>query len=139
MFVPRLILFIAICSLLWLYFMDPFLYAYHKGDAIRTYLYLSHYGNGQKAQALLNTGIFSTSEIKALNKREGSFQDYFSGPAQAEQKETSIVNYMNGVSHLKMGQYDELDRIGKLRYFLFFRTGLLPPTDWSSLTPTVEN
>jgi len=137
--VTRMVSFIAICALLWLYFMDPFLYAYHKGDAIRTYLYLSHYGGEQKAQALVATRIFTASEIRALNHRQGSFQDYFSSPAQADQTADSIMNYMNGLYYLQMGDYDALDPIGKLRYLLFIKTGLLPPTDWSGLTPTVEN
>jgi hypothetical protein len=128
---------VAICTLLCLYFMDPFLYAYHKGDAIRTYLYLHNHGSDEKAQALLSTRIFSNSEIDVLNHRDGTFQDYFSSPMQAEQSADSIVNYMNGLYYLRMGQYDSLDPIGKLRYLLFFRTGLLPPTDWSALTPSV--
>jgi hypothetical protein len=129
---------IAFCTLLCLYFMDPFLYAYHKGDAVRTYLYLHHYGSDQKAQVMLSTGIFSNSEVDALNHREGSFQDYYSGPAQAEQTADSVVNYMNGLYYLRMGQYDQLDPIGKLRYLLFFRTGLTPPTSWGGLNPSIR-
>ena len=131
----RMVMSIALCTLLCLYFMDPFLYAYHKGDAIRTYLYLHHYGSDQKIQVLLSTGILSNSEVDALNHREGSFQDYYSSPAQANQSADSIVNYMNGLYYLRKGQYDQLDPIGKLRYLLFFRTGLTPPTSWSGLTP----
>lgn len=133
----RLVTSIALCTLFWLYFMDPFLYAYHKGDAIRTYLYLHHYGSNQKVQVLLSTGIFSNSEVDALNHREGSFQDYYAGPSQANQSADSIVDYMNGLYYLRMGQYDHLDPIGKLRYLLFFRTGLTPPTNWAGLTPVV--
>jgi hypothetical protein len=128
---------IAVCALLMLYFMDPFLYAYHKGDAIRTYLYLHNHGSEDKAQVLLSTKIFSTSEIEVLNHRQGSFQDYYSTPTEAGKSADSIVDYMNGLYYLRMGQYDQLDPIGKLRYLLFFRTGLTPPTDWSGLTPSV--
>lgn len=133
----RMVTSLALCSLLCLYFMDPFLYAYHKGDAIRTYLYLHNHGSEQKAQVLLSTKIFSDSEVEALNHRTGSFQDYFAGPTQAAEKADSIVNYMNGLYYLHKGQYDDLDPIGKLRYLLFFRTGLTPPMDWAGLTPVV--
>jgi hypothetical protein len=137
--VAQIASYFAVCVLLLLYFMDPFLYAYHKNDAIRTYLYLYHNGGEQKAQALLATRIFSESEMEALNRRQGSFQNYFSSPAQAEHTADSVVNYMNGLYYLRMGQYDELNPIGKLRYLLFFRTGFLPPTNWDGLTPKVEN
>jgi len=135
----RVISCLAICTLLWLYFMDPFLYAYHKGEAIRTYLYLHNYGGEQKTQALLATQILSPSEKEALDHRQGSYQDYFANTVQAEQTADSIVNYMNGLYYLRKGDYDELDPVGKLRYLLFFRTGLLPPIDWSGLTPSVQN
>lgn len=129
---------IAVGTLLWLFFMDPFLYAYHKGDAIRAYLYLRHYGNDKEVQALVGTRILSDSEVQALNHRDGSFREYFANPDQAYRTTDAIVNYMNGLTHLRLGQYDELDPIGKLRYLLFYRIGLLPPTDWSGLTPRVD-
>src|SRR5258707_1818621 len=49
----------AIATLLALYFMDPFLYAIHKGDAIRAYLYLHNYrgGNEPTVDALLASRI----------------------------------------------------------------------------------
>jgi len=127
----------ALCALVWLYFMDPFLYAFHKGDAIRTYLYLHNHGSEAKAQALAATRIFSNTEIDYMNHQQGSYQDYFASPQQAEQKADSIVNYMNGLNQLHTGQYDQLDPVGKLRYLLFVRTGLLPPSDWSTLNPSV--
>jgi len=138
MMMARLVSSIAIGALLWLYFMDPFLYAYHKGDAIRAYLYLSHYGGAQKAQALVASEIISPSEQRTLDRRNGAYQDYFTGPAQAAQTADSIVSYMKGLSKLRTGQYDALDPIGKLRYILFVRMGLLPPVNWSSLDPAVE-
>ncbi|MDB4793523.1 hypothetical protein OAG63_00745 [Methylacidiphilales bacterium] len=136
--VTRIISCLVLGLLLGLYFMDPFLYAFHKSEAIRAYLYLHHYGSDQEAQALLATRIFSDSEIRALDSRYGSFQDYFASPAQADQTANTIVNYLNGVTYLHLGKYDQLDSVGKLRYFFFFRTGLLPPTDWSFLTPTAN-
>lgn len=133
----RMISAIALCSIIALYFMDPFLYAYHKGDAIRTYLYLHNHGSEEKAQTLASTGIFTENEVNDLRHRQGSFQDYFSSPQQAEQTADSIMSYMSGLNSLHSGQYDRLDPIGKLRYILFVRTGLFLPSIWSGLNPSV--
>jgi hypothetical protein len=126
----------ALCALLWLYFMDPFLYAFHKSDAIRTYLYLHNYGSEDKANTLAASGILSETEVNDLNHQQGTFQDYYSSPQQAEQAADSTVNYMNGLHELRTGQYERLDPIGKLRYLLFVRLGLLPPSSWSALNPS---
>lgn len=127
----------ALCALLWLYFMDPFLYAYHKGDAIRTYLYLHNHGSEQKAITLVSTGIFSETEVRYLSHRQGSFQEYFATPQAAEQTADTIIGYMNGLNDLRAGQYDRLDPLGKLRYLLFVRPGFLPPSSWDALNPSV--
>jgi len=117
--------------------MDPFLYALHKSDAIRIYLYLHTYGAGPETNALIASGIFSQDEIATLNRRQGSFQDYFPSPDQAARKATAIVDYMNGLRALHEGNYKQLDPIGKVRCVLFISTGLPLPTTWTSLTPTV--
>lgn len=127
----------ALCALLWLYFMDPFLYAYHKGDAIRTYLYLHDHGNEQKAASLVSTGIFSEMEARYLSNQQGPFPEYFASPQEAEQTADAIIGYMNGLSDLRAGQYDRLDPIGKLRYLLFVRQGFLPPNSWDALSPSI--
>jgi len=126
----------TLCALLWLYFMDPILYAFHKRDAMRIYLYLHNYGSDQKTTALIATGILSDTEINDLNRRQGNFQDYFSTPQSADQEADSTIRYLNGLYYLRTGQYDFLDPVGKLRYLLFVRFGFLPPTYWNVLNPT---
>ena len=130
---------VVICVLLGLYFMDPFFYAMHKSEAIRDYLYLHNYDSGPKADALIASRILSEDEIAALNRQKGSYQDYYSSPVEAEQQAKSIASYMQSVHDLRAGRYQQLDPIGKLRYVLFIRSGLQPPTDWRTLSPSVED
>ncbi len=125
-------------SLIWLYIMDPILYAFHKGDAIRTYLYLHNCGCDQKAIALAESGILDETEVDDLNRQHDSYQDYFSSPQRAEQEADKIIHYMNGLYYLRTGQYDLLDRVGKVRYEIFVRFGILPPQRWSFLNPTTS-
>src|SRR5271170_6570208 len=80
------ILTIAICALLGLYFMDPFLYAMHKSEAIRAYLYLHQNDSPSSTQALADSQILSQDEIAALNQRQGNYQDYFSSSQDAEEQ-----------------------------------------------------
>lgn len=129
---------IALGILLVLFFMDPFLYAMHKSDAIRAYLYLHNHDSTSATDALVASQIFSQDEIMAMNGRQGSFQNYFSSPAQAKHRAASIVGYMSGLHNLHYGDYPQLDPIGKLRYLLFIRVGLYPPTVWSGLNPSID-
>ena len=129
---------IAVCAVLGLFFMDPFFYALQKSDAIRTYLYLHNYDSGASADALVASGILNRDEALRLNQRQGVYQDYFASPDEAEKKSESIIAYMNSVRDLHNGRYEQLDPIGKLRYELFVRVGLMPPTHWSGLNPSVQ-
>jgi len=131
----------VVFAFLGLYFMDPFLYAYHKNSAIKTYLYLHSYGSEQKAGALAATGILSETEVHDLNRKQGAFQDYFSTPQRAEEAANSTIDFMNGLQALRLGQYEHLNPIGKLRYILFVRFGLPPPRYWDALnpSPSLEN
>jgi hypothetical protein len=129
---------IILFTLLGLYIMDPFLYAFHRYEAIRAYLYLHNYDNTTAAQALIDTGIFTSDEIHTMNNERGSYQDYFSSPQKAEQKAASIVRYVKGVGDLHAGRYNELGVVGKIRYTFFVSTGLMPPTTWAAINPSVE-
>jgi len=130
---------LAICVLCGLYFMDPFLYAIHKTDALRTYLYLhNHENEASSTQALVATHILTPNEILVLNNQEGAYQDYFSSSQEADHKVASIARYMHNLQALHSGDYDQLGPIGKLRYLLFVRNGLVPPTTWSGLNPSVD-
>ena len=129
---------LVLLVLLGLFFMDPVVFSWKRGDAIHAYLYLHNYGKEDKAQAIAATGIFTTSDINALNHRQGSFQDYFPTPAAAADSADSIVAYMKGVTDLHARRYDRLDILGKIRYQLFVRWGLDPPTQWDMINPSVS-
>ena len=135
---PWLII-LALCGLGWLYLMDPFLHAWYKGEAIRTYLYLHSYGAGPLANDLIATRIFSTYEIEALNRRQGSFQDYYASPEAANRQAQAIINYTTALRLLHAGKYQQLDPVGRTRYLLFIRTGIVPPTEWDFLEPSMGN
>lgn len=122
-----------------LYAMDPFLFAWYKGDAIRAYLYLHSYDTGQKAQALAMSGIFTPDDLLVLNQRQGTFQDYYPSRQAAYDNADAIINFMKGVAKFHDGPYDALDPLGKVRYTLFCRWGLIPPTQWAILNPKIKD
>jgi len=128
----------VILAIIGFYVMDPFIYALKKSDAIDIYLYLHNCDGKTSTDALLATQIFSDDEIRALNKRQGSFQDYFSSPQEAEAKAAAIVHFIDGLHNLHANRYDQLSTIDKIRCVLFVRNGLLPPMSWNMLNPTVE-
>jgi hypothetical protein len=135
---PPWLVILAFCGLAWLYLMDPFFHAWYKGEAIRTYLYLHNYGTGPVAANLIATHIFSPDEVTVLNHRQGSFQDYYASPEAANRQAEVIINYMTALQLLHAGKYEQLDPVGRMRYLLFIRTGIVLPTDWSFLDPSVE-
>lgn len=134
---PPWLLILAICGLAWLYLMDPFYHAWYKGEAIRTYLYLHNFGTGPLVDNLTATQILSPDEVEALNHRQGSFRDYYASPEAANLQATAIINYMTSLNLLHAGKYLQLDPLGRMRYLLFIRTGIVLPTQWSILDPTV--
>ena len=129
---------LTVVVLLGLFFMDPVLHAYYRGEAIRAYLYLHHYGSDRKAAELLATGIFGPSEIEYLNQKQTPAQSYYPGPMEASHEADNIISYMRGVDYLRAGAHDRLDYLGKVRYQLFVRWGLHPPEQWSVLNPTIH-
>lgn len=129
---------LLVCALLWLYGMDPVLYAWHRNDAIKIYVYLHNYGSQAKINALLATHIFTHDEISTLDARQGSFQGYFTSATEAEDQADSIVKYIQSVQDLHDGKYDQLDTLGKIRYVLFIKPGLYVPTSWNALNPAVK-
>jgi hypothetical protein len=133
---PPWVTLLVLCGLIWLYIMDPVLHAWYKGEAVRAYLYLHNYGAGPEAENLAATGILSLEELATLNRRQGSFQDYFPTPDAANQKARTIIAYMNNVRLLHDGKYQQLNPVGRMRYLFFIRTGLFLPTDWSILDPS---
>jgi len=136
---PLWLILLAFCSLGWLYLMDPFLHAWYKGEAVRTYLYLHSYGTGPLLNDLIATQILSPDEVETLNRRNGSFQDYYASPQAANLEAQTIINYMTALRLLHAGKYQQLNPVGRARYLLFIRTGLVPPTQWSVLEPSIGN
>jgi hypothetical protein len=128
----------VIFGLLWLWGMDAVLFSYNRGDAINVYVYLHNYGNDAKATALAQSGLLTDDEVKVLNARQGSFQDYFKGPAAASARADQLIGYMHQVSALQQGRYDALSPLNKARYLLFIRTGLIPPTRWNALNSSID-
>jgi hypothetical protein len=128
---------LAVLAILGLYLLDPILYALKKDDAIHAYLYLHDYGNVPELKALVDTGMFASSELTILNRRQGTAHDYYTSLDQANKTAASIVQYVNGVHALHAGKYQELDAVGKMRYLLFVHNRIPLPTSWSFLTPIV--
>jgi hypothetical protein len=128
---------LAFCVLATLYAVDPFIHAWYKGEAVRTYLYLHNYGAGPAAAQLVATQIFSRDEVQTLNHRNGSFQDYYRSPEAANRQAQAIVHYTQRVNLLRAGAYEQFGLLNQIRYFLFIRTGLGLPTDWPVLDPSV--
>jgi len=128
----------AVLGFLWLYLMDIVLFSYNRGDAIRVYLYLHNYGDDQKASAVANSGLLTPDEVAQLNRRQGSFQDFYNGTEAAEKKAGELIDYMNQVHALHNHQYDSLSTVNKVRYVLFMDTGLIPPTHWDALNSSID-
>jgi hypothetical protein len=134
---PPWMLVLAFCGLAWLYLMDPIIHAWNKGEAIRTYLYLHNYGTGSLANQLAASQILLPDEVEALNHRQGAFQDYYPSLDDAKHHAEVIIKYMNDVRLLHAGKYQKLGPVGRMRYLLFIRTGLVLPSDWTFLDPGV--
>ena len=134
---PPWLLVIAFCGLAWLYLMDPIIHAWYKGEAARVYLYLHNYGTGPLANELAASQILSPDEVASLNQKQGSFQDYYASLNDANHEADVIINYMTDTRLLHEGKYQKLGPIGRMRYLLFIRTGLILPTDWTFLDPSV--
>ena len=133
---PWLII-LGCCILGGLYSIDPFIHAWDKGEAVRTYLYLHNYGTSPEAAKLAATQILSRDEVETLNRRNGSFQDYYSSLDAATRNAEAIIRHTTRARLLRAGDYKQLGPLGKVRYFLFIRTGIGLPTDWSILDPSV--
>ena len=134
----RTLLSLAVLVLVGLYALDPVLFSYHRGEAIRAYLYLHNYGDDRQAEAVAATGLLKPGEVRELNRRRGSFQDYFGGTEAAEQKAAALIRYMDGVRALHEHRYDALTPLNKLRYILFVKTGLTPPIRWDVLNSSID-
>ncbi|MEI9999324.1 MAG: hypothetical protein WDO13_09220 [Verrucomicrobiota bacterium] len=130
---------LTFCTLAWLYLMDPVLHAWYKGEAVKTYLYLHNFGSAQQVDALVASRILSPEEVHVLDGRRGSFQDYYPSPQQANDTAQTIMDYMAEVRALHAGRYQSLDPVGRMRYLLFIRTGLVLPTSWDFLDPSVND
>jgi hypothetical protein len=128
----------VVLGLFWLWGMDAVLFSYNRGDAISVYLYLHNYGNDAKAAAVASSGLLTRAEVKHLDARQGSFQDYFKGTADAEAKGEELIGFMQQVNDLHQGRYERLSPLNKLRYFLFIKTGLIPPIRWDVINSSID-
>ena len=134
--VPWLVV-IGFVGLAWLYLMDPFYHAWYKGEAIRAYLYLHQYGGQPDIDALVGSHILSPQDIDVLNHRSGTYRDYYSSADDARKRVDVIVKYMNDVQLLHAEKYQTLDPVGRMRCVVFIRFGIVLPTDWAFLDPSI--
>ena len=118
-----------------LYILDPIEHAWYKGDAVRAYLYLHNYGTGHDADQLAACGILRPEEIGELNLLHGSYQDYYTSPQSAAAQAQTIIGYMAQAKALRVGPYDSLNWLERVRYTLFVHDGLTPPAKWDFLDP----
>ncbi|HEX4141008.1 MAG TPA: hypothetical protein VHY09_11715 [Candidatus Methylacidiphilales bacterium] len=128
---------IVMCALVGLYIMDPVLHAWYKGEAVHTYTYLHNFGTGKEADELATSGILRPEEIVTLNRGTATDKDYYATPQDAARAARTIINFMASVKALHYGRYEDLSFLGRVRYDLFIRTGLTPPTAWDFLDPGV--
>jgi len=129
---------VLIGAFVWLYAMDPFIYAWYKGEAARTFLYLHNSGSAAEEQKLVASGMFSDEEVDVLKQRQGSFQDYYATPDAANRQAETIIHYLNEVRALHAGHSDELGTLNKVRYTIFIKLGIPVPMQWSFLNPTIQ-
>jgi hypothetical protein len=134
----HLLLWSTLFVLVGLYSMDTVIFSYDRGDAIRVYLYLHNYGDDKKAAALADCGLLTPHEVRVLDQRQGSFQDYFTGTGPAEARAAQLIEFMNGVHALHENRYNDLSPLNKIRYFLFIKTGLTPPIRWDVLNSSID-
>jgi hypothetical protein len=135
---PTWFVFLGFCGLVWLYLQDPVLHAWYKGEAVNAYVYLHNYGAGKDSAELAASGILTPEEVTALDQRRGSFQTYYPSPQVAARHAQDIIAYLTTVRKLHAGRYQDLDPVGRMRYLLFIRTGLVLPTRWDFLDPSVQ-
>ena len=135
---PNLLLILGFCGIAWLYLMDPFYHAWYKGDAVKAYLYLRNFGSASDVTNLVASGILNPEDLDNLNHRSGSYQDYYSSPDAAKKNAEAVINYMTSVKLLHAGKYQQLDPVGRMRYAVFLKFGIILPTDWPFLDPTVN-
>jgi len=128
---------LAVGALLWLYLMDPIEHAWYKGEAMHTYRYLHNYGAGKDFSELAASGILKPEELHQLDLSTQTDKDYYDTPATAARTAQTIIAYMASVKQLHAGTYANLDALGRVRYTLFVRFGIIPPTAWNFLDPSV--
>ena len=134
---PNWLIVIAFLGLLWLYVMDPIYHAWYKGDAAKAYVYLRNFGSASDVSSLATCGILTAENLDTLNQRSGNFHDYYTSPDAAKRNADDIVHYMNSVRLLHDGKYQQLDPVGRMRYAIFIKFGIVVPTDWTFLDPTI--
>ena len=130
---------VTLCALVWLYIMDPVMHAWYKYEAAHAYRYLHNYGAGKEFAELAASGILSPEEIHQLDRSTQTDKDYYSTPRAGAQAAQTIVDYMASVKALHKGVYVNLDPVGRVRYTLFVRYGIIPPTSWNFLDPGIGN
>ena len=128
---------IVLLILMALYFLDPFVFAARKTQAIRAYLYERQHGDPKIASALLLSGYFDEIERANLQNRTGNFQSFFSSQEDCRRVGKETLRYWNMLVGMHNGNLGNVDGFNRFRYYLFASHGILPPmpVEWSTMTP----
>jgi hypothetical protein len=129
---------LVILTLAVLFFWDVFAHAAHRTQAIRAYLYLRAYGDPAALEPLRVSGLFTQSEMRALDAKRGDYHFYFPSTLQAEAAAHKAVAYAQQLEDLHAARVEQLRGVAKLRYYLFTQFGVHPPTQWKALDPKVD-
>ncbi|HSI85367.1 MAG: hypothetical protein ACAI35_07300 [Candidatus Methylacidiphilales bacterium] len=124
-----------------LYFLDPFVFASRKTQAIRAYLYQRQHGDEKVAAALLYSGYFDEQERAVLQNRTGNYMEFFNSPEECKRVALEAIRYIDTLRGIHTGNLSKVDGLNRFRYYLFLYPGILPPmpVDWSTMTPRVDS
>lgn len=130
-------------AVLVLYFLDPFLFAIQKTQSIDAYLYLVRFGNPAEVEPLRTCGMFTTRDWALLQHRgqlaeSESVKPFFVSTTAAKNKVAEAVDYMRETQSLANGNINGANPLTTIRYYLFRQFGIIPPQEWLSLNPVIE-
>jgi hypothetical protein len=122
--------------LAFMYFYDPFAYAYHKTQAMQAYLYLQRWGDNLEVERLEQSGYFSPEDIRLLNGSQANPKEYFVNTAEAHAASYAALRYRQQAEAVRDGDLSSGSVLDYWRYNLLIRWGILPPRQWRALNPS---
>lgn len=131
----RTVLIWALSAAILLFFAEPFIYAYKKEQAIRSYLYLKQYGSPAQVQLIESSPIFTDRDLRTLKTISGDFQSLFSTPKSAQETAAGVIAYSKTLDDVAQGNLTDANLFTRFRYNIFNQWGLVPPVQWRMLNP----